>query len=67
MFVSRSECIVGDWEVDFWFARHSGVTVTSHKLTSAPEQFPDCSLNAGVLLGALRQNCEHVDWPRPHP
>jgi hypothetical protein len=48
-------------EHTFRFARHSGVTVTSHKLTSAPEQFPDCSLNAGVLLGALRQNCEHVD------
>jgi hypothetical protein len=24
-------------------------------------------LNAGVLPGALRQNCEHVDWPRPRP
>src|SRR5216683_1674000 len=34
---------------------HRGEDVqTSPKRTSGPEQFPDCSLNASVLLGALR-------------
>jgi hypothetical protein len=38
----------------------------SQKYISGPEQFPDCSLNASLLLGALRPELRqpelrHVD------
>src|SRR5882762_18488 len=34
-------------------AWRNSITISS-KPTSGPEQFPDCALNAGLLLGALR-------------
>jgi len=43
--------------------RSAGISLIrqTKKPTTGLEHFPDCSLNAGVMLGALRQTCEHVD------
>jgi len=44
-----------------WSLGRNLTDTADQKPTTGLEHFPDCSLNAGVLLGALRQTCEHVD------